>query len=177
MHPPPNLPIGLQVNQAARVIAQAFDAALADAGGSLPVWLVMLNLKAGRSAKQRDLAAAVGIREATLTHHLNALERDGLVRRTRSQTNRRVQSVELTKAGEQQFLRLRQAAMAFDGRLTRGLSDTARRHLSDGLDHLVANLGGRIIPPWAESPPDLADAQPRRRSAKKTTKSIGRKQQ
>jgi MarR family transcriptional regulator for hemolysin len=144
------VPLGLHVNQAARVIAQAFDAALVEAGGSLPVWLVLLNLKIGRLGKQGDLAAAVGIREATLTHHLNGMERDGLLTRTRSETNRRVHVVALTEAGDALFLRLAQAAGQFDGRLTRGLSADARRQLADGLEHLVANLGGKTVPPWAD---------------------------
>ena len=47
-------------------MSRAFDEALVAAGGSLPVWLVLLNLKIRPRANQRELAAAVGIREATL---------------------------------------------------------------------------------------------------------------
>ena len=42
------LPIGLRLNQTARAVGRAFDQALADAGGSLPVWLILLNLTIGR---------------------------------------------------------------------------------------------------------------------------------
>ncbi|MGH9057132.1 MAG: MarR family winged helix-turn-helix transcriptional regulator, partial [Acidimicrobiales bacterium] len=65
------------------MVSRAFDDALAEAGGSLPVWLVLLNLKINPSASQRELAEAVGVREATVTHHLNAMENDGLVTRRR----------------------------------------------------------------------------------------------
>ena len=68
------LPLGLSLARAARVVSRAFDEALGDAGGSLPMWLVLLNLKIGRAANQRTLADAVGVTEATLTHHLNAME-------------------------------------------------------------------------------------------------------
>ena len=45
-------PIGLRLNQAARAVERAFDKALAEAGGSLPVWLILLNLKIHKPANQ-----------------------------------------------------------------------------------------------------------------------------
>src|ERR1700685_2374098 len=83
------VPIGLRLAQASRTVERAFDAALAEAGGSLPVWLVLLNLKVRRPGNQRELAEAVGVREATLTHHLNAMDSAGLTTRRRDPTNRR----------------------------------------------------------------------------------------
>src|SRR6266699_3398282 len=105
------IPIGLRLNQAARAVERAFDKALAEADGTLPVWLVLLNLKIRRPANQRELAEAVGIREATLTHHLKAMDSRGLITRSRDAANRRVQVVALTEAGEAAFLRLREAAI------------------------------------------------------------------
>ena len=63
---------------------------------------------------KRQLAEAVGITGATLTHHLNAMHAQGLVARARDDANRRVQVVTLTEAGEAAFVRLREAAIAFD---------------------------------------------------------------
>ena len=48
MSRPARLPIGLHLAQVAKVVSRAFDDALAGAGGSLPVWLVLISLKAGR---------------------------------------------------------------------------------------------------------------------------------
>jgi MarR family transcriptional regulator, transcriptional regulator for hemolysin len=145
------VPIGLRLNQAARAVERAFDEALAAAGGTLPVWLVLLNLKIRRPANQRELAEAVGIREATLTHHLNALDARGLIARTRDAANRRVQVVTLTEAGEAAFLRLREAAIAFDAKLRTGLADADLATLSTLLGHLAANVGApeNAASPWA----------------------------
>jgi MarR family transcriptional regulator for hemolysin len=140
---PARTPIGLQLTRAARVVGRSFDDALAEAGGSLPVWLVLLNLKARRVANQRELADAVGVREATLTHHLNAMEADGLLTRRRAQDNRRIHVVELTAAGEADFLRLRDAAVAFDRRLRRGVTSEELAQLADVLNRLAANVGAR----------------------------------
>jgi MarR family transcriptional regulator for hemolysin len=148
------LPIGLRLNQAARVVGRAFDQALADAGGSLPVWLILLNLTNGRPGTQRKLAEAVGIREATLTHHLNAMDADGLITRTRDAANRRVQVVTPTDKGKQVFLALRAAAVAFDAKLRTGLDDADEATLATLLTRLSANVAipGDPSPPWTGLP-------------------------
>lgn len=141
MPAPRTPPIGLHLSAAARVVTRAFDDALGAAGGSMPVWLVLLNLKMRRQvANQRELAAAVGIREATLTHHLNAMESDGLLTRRRDPDNRRVHVVELTEAGEAAFTRLRDAALAFDRRLRHGLGTDELSAFEGVLDRLAANV-------------------------------------
>ena len=152
------VPIGLRLNQAARAVERAFDEALAEAGGTLSTWLILLNLKIHRPANQKDLAEKVGVREATLTHHLNAMDARGLITRTRDAANRRIQVVTLTEAGEAAFLRLRSTAMAFDTQLRSGLSDTDVARLGELLSQLAANAGSPVgqAPPWA----GLADGAP-----------------
>jgi MarR family transcriptional regulator for hemolysin len=134
------VPIGLHLSQAARAVGRAFDDALTQAGGTLPVWLILLNLKIRKPGTQRELAEAVGIREATLTHHLNAMDADGLITRTRDAANRRIQVVTLTAKGDEAFLRLRTAAIAFDARLRAGLADTELDTLTTLLARLSANV-------------------------------------
>ena len=148
---PFRLPIGLRLNQVARAVERAFDDALAAAGGTLPVWLILLNLKIGRPGNQRELAEAVGIREATLTHHLNGMDERGLITRTREPGNRRVQVVKLTEQGEAAFLRLREAAIAFDAKLRAGLADDDVDQLETLLAKFSANVGGPApdAPPWS----------------------------
>jgi MarR family transcriptional regulator for hemolysin len=150
------VPIGLRLSQAARAVGRAFDDALAEAGGSLPVWLILLNLKIRRPGTQRELADAVGIREATLTHHLNAMDADGLITRARDAANRRVHIVTLTEKGDQLFLALRIAAMAFDEKLRAGLAESDLATLETLLTRLSANVGvpAQTGPPWG----GLADA-------------------
>lgn len=157
--PPFPTPIGLRLTQASRAVERAFDEALAEAGGTLPTWLVLLNLKIRRPGNQRELAEAVGVREATLTHHLNALDARGLITRTRDAANRRVQVVTLTEAGEAAFLRMREAAIAFDTKLRTGLPEADLAALATLLDRLAANVAPEALqgpkatttptPPWS----------------------------
>ena len=139
---PAHPPLGLHLTRVARTVSRAFDETLAEAGGSLPVWLVLISLKSSPSASQRDLAAKVGIQGATLTHHLDTMESAGLVTRRRDPANRRLHLVELTPAGEALFLRLRDAATAFDRRLRAGLSEGDAGQLEALLTRLRDNVSG-----------------------------------
>ncbi len=120
---PQPVPIGLDVSHTGRLLSRAFNDALVAAGGSLPQWLVLTALKRGDHAMQRDLAEAIGIEGATLTHHLNRMEDDGYVRRERAAGDRRSQLVTLTPAGERQFAALLREVVAFDEQLRAGFSE------------------------------------------------------
>jgi MarR family transcriptional regulator, transcriptional regulator for hemolysin len=149
---PARPPLGPHLARAARTVSRAFDEALAGAGGSLPLWQVLVNLKANPTSSQREIADAMGVTEATLTHHLNAMDADGLLTRRRDPDNRRVHVVELTERGEEVFLRLRGVAMAFDKRLRRGTTEAEVEQLRGLLDRLVANVGAVVDDrsPWAD---------------------------
>ena len=140
MPPPIRPPIGLQLARSSKAVSRAFDDALAETGGSLPVWLVLISLKMRRIANQRELAESVGIREATLTHHLNAMAAQGLLTRERDPSNRRIHQVRLTEDGEATFLRLRSAALQFDRSLRSGISGQEIAVLEDLLHRLEANV-------------------------------------
>jgi MarR family transcriptional regulator for hemolysin len=137
---PVRQPLGLHLARVSKVLSRAFDDALAEAGGSLPVWLVLISLKSGQLASQRELADAVGVKGATLTHHLDAMESAGLVTRQRDPGNRRMHVVRLTAAGDALFFRLRDAAVAFDERLRAGLSEQDADQLRTLLDRLLRNV-------------------------------------
>lgn len=139
---PTSPPIGLHLSSTAKAVSRVFDETLAAAGGSLPSWLILLSLKTRPLANQRELAAAVGIQGATLTHHLNAMENDGLITRRRDPANRRVHVVELTEQGEAAFQRMRGAAVAFDRRLRAGIDDEEIARLAGLLDRLRDNVTG-----------------------------------
>ena len=141
---PAREPLGLHLTRVSRTVSRAFDDALAEAGGSLPVWLVLVSLKSGQLASQRELADAVGVQGATLSHHLNAMESAGLVTRHRDPRNRRLHVVELTPDGDVLFARLREVALAFDQRLRTGLSGPDVDQLEALLDRLRENLSENV---------------------------------
>ncbi|HEX7292769.1 MAG TPA: MarR family winged helix-turn-helix transcriptional regulator [Conexibacter sp.] len=133
-------PLGVRLARTARTATQALEQALADAGGSVPVWQVLLLVRSRQCGTQSEMARALGITGATLTHHLNAMEAQGLVRRWREAGNRRVQHAELTVAGEAAFERLRHVAAAHDERLRSELSAEQVAALAQLLEHVEAAL-------------------------------------
>jgi MarR family transcriptional regulator for hemolysin len=140
MPPPRTPPIGREIAATGKALDRAFSAALGEAGGSVPMWLVLLSLKQQRWRTQQELAAAVGIEGPTLTHHLDALERAGLIARARDPDDRRVVRAELTPEGDERFHALRRTAMAFDRRLRAGLEEAEEQQLRELLARLRANV-------------------------------------
>jgi len=138
--PPVLPPIGLRLARTAHVVSQAFERAMAEAGGSASAWQVLLLVRSEQWGTQSGLAKAMGVSGATVTHHLNALEAQGLVRRWRDDGNRRVQRVELTDDGAALFDRLREVAMRHDERLRSRLSDAETAQLAELLEKLRAGL-------------------------------------
>jgi MarR family transcriptional regulator for hemolysin len=135
-------PIGITLTRTAKAASRAFDDRLAAAGGSRPSWLILVSLKSQQLANQRELAEAVGIQGATLTHHLNAMEADGLIERHRDPENRRVHQVRLTGPGEKLFIRLARVAQEHDARMRAGLNEDELATLASLLDRLYENVTG-----------------------------------
>ena len=133
-------PIGLHLFTSAKAVRRAFDQVLADAGGSIPMWLVLTNLKAADWRSQHNLAGAVGIEGPTLTRHLDGLEQAGLVHRRQDPADRRAVVVELTADGHAVHDRLREVVIAFDRQLRRGLSSDEVSQLGVLLDRLATNV-------------------------------------
>jgi MarR family transcriptional regulator, transcriptional regulator for hemolysin len=131
-----DMPIGLRLTRTARTVANAFERALAEAGGSAATGQVLLLVRTQQWGTQSAMAKSMGITAATLTHHLNALERQGLVRRWREPGDRRSQRVELTEQGSALFDRLREVAVAYDARLRGRLSEAEAEQLAGLLDRI-----------------------------------------
>lgn len=147
MPAPSGPPLGLLLTRSARVVERAFDEALAKVGGTTPMWLTLLAVKTGRGRSQRELAEVIGIHGATLTHHLNGMERAGLLLRHRQPDNRRQHRVELTDAGLALFHACRKAATAFDQQLRDDLDPDKLAEFTQTLDQLRRNAAPGSPPP------------------------------
>src|SRR6476619_1298644 len=137
---PDGPPLGLYLATTSKQVGRAFNRALGKSGGSVPVWLILSSLKGERWRTQQDLARAVGIEGPTLTRHVDALERDGLVTRQRDTGDRRAVRVELTAAGEALHADLLRAVIVFNRRLRRGLAEDDVAQLHELLDRLASNV-------------------------------------
>jgi MarR family transcriptional regulator, transcriptional regulator for hemolysin len=142
---PDGPPIGLLLAATSKSVGRAFNDALAESGGSIPIWLILNALKSEPRRTQLDLARAVGIEGPTLTRHLDGLEQAGLVTRQRGSVDRRAVQVELTRAGQTLHARLLQAVTQFNQQLRSGLSSDDIETLRRLLNQLQDNVGGRRL--------------------------------
>jgi MarR family transcriptional regulator for hemolysin len=134
---PSQPPLGLVLATTAKAVSRAFDDALREAGGSLPIWLVLANLHGDSWPTQQELARSVGIEGATLTRHLDGMETAGLVERRRDGSDRRAVNVELTDAGRELHGRLLQAVIRFNRELHAGLDEGEAEALRATLEKLL----------------------------------------
>jgi MarR family transcriptional regulator for hemolysin len=147
-------PIGLALWETTQLVMRAFDDVLAAHGGNRAVWFVFLALdQATHHPTQRELAQAVGITEATLTHHLGTLERRGLVTRHRDARDRRVQRIEFTTDGRTAFGAMLDAAVALDNRLRAVLGPGGAASLLAGLATVAKAVAAPGAGPETVPPP------------------------
>jgi MarR family transcriptional regulator for hemolysin len=159
---PDGPPLGLLLATTSKAVGRAFNNALAERGGSIPIWLILNALKSEARRTQLELAEAVGIEGPTLTRHLDGMERAELVRRRRGTLDRRAVQVELTRAGHALHDRLLKAVINFNQELRAGLSGEDVETLRSLLRQLQDNVGerGAATRPGAHANP--RDARARR---------------
>lgn len=124
---------------AAKDIRARFEAALAEAGGSLTAWLALRELTDPEGISQRELATRLNLEGPTLTHHCDRLGADGLITRRVSPRDRRVSLIARTEAGEALFVRLAAVAQRFERQLVAGLSSEEIATLTTLLRRITAN--------------------------------------
>lgn len=133
------------VHNCARVWRLAIDKRLKHLGIGQSGWItIAMVAKAPEALSQRALADLVGVEGPSMVSMLDRLERDGLVERVPSPTDRRVKLVQLTDAGRKVFDEVRKEANAFRAFLLDGVDPdevAAATRLLEGLrkrveDHL-----------------------------------------
>jgi MarR family transcriptional regulator for hemolysin len=125
-----------------KAIREYFEDALIQAGASLATWVVLSGIDRGRWDSQRNLAKDLRIEGATLTRHLDRMERDGLIVRTRDSGDRRQSRAELTPKGRELHRRLKTIAQKTGKRACIGLSEEDQTELRRILAQIRTNVGG-----------------------------------
>jgi MarR family transcriptional regulator, transcriptional regulator for hemolysin len=114
-------PIGFLISKTAKIVSRNFEKCLIESGGSLSGWLILLALQEKGWSLQSELSESVGIQGPTLTHHLNGMEKLGLIARKRLVEDRRSHRVEMTAEGQLHFLQMKESALSFDAKLRAAL--------------------------------------------------------
>src|SRR5579862_5130665 len=114
-------PVGRQLVFTAKSMREAFEDMLAAEGATLPSWVVLSALADVGCVTQGALATHVHLEGATITHHVDRLEKAGLVRRQLDPDDRRVRRLELTDAGAELHARLLGAVIRLQQRVLAGI--------------------------------------------------------
>jgi MarR family transcriptional regulator, transcriptional regulator for hemolysin len=136
-------PLGRSLVFTAKAVREAFEATLAEAGGSLGTWVVLSALSDVGIVSQAALASHVHLEGATITHHIDRLEAQGLVRRQSDPDDRRVRRLELTASGAELHNRLFAAVKELERTMTGGVEAEERRAFQRVLERVSANLAAR----------------------------------
>ena len=124
----------------AKAIREAFEATLARNGASLGTWIVLNALSEEGIVSQSMLASHAHVEGATITHHVDRLEAQGLVRRQPDPADRRVRRIEPTPEGKRLHRKLLADMRAFETTLFSGIDGGEREQLRSVLDRIGVNL-------------------------------------
>ena len=102
----------------------------------------LLHLQRAEALSQTDLSERLGMKKAAAGTLIDGLEGKGLVERTRSSEDRRLQLVSITDAGERLVDEVDQMGEALGTGLRQGISREERSQLVSILQRIRQNLRG-----------------------------------
>lgn len=77
-------------------------------GAEKRILFLVYGLKSSQPVTTSEIANKMGVTLAAVTHQVNAMEKQGLIKRLPDSNDRRVSKLELTKKGEAQVVKLKE---------------------------------------------------------------------
>ena len=132
---------GFVVRKTNIAVGNALRRRLSKYGLTLGQYYIMRALWINEGQSQRALSEAVGTTEPTTASVLRMLEKNGLIRRTRNQQDRRTINIFLTENGLEMKRELLLMAMGVNEIATRGLS----QHDIDEIKRLMRAMSANLL--------------------------------
>jgi MarR family transcriptional regulator for hemolysin len=141
----PDSPIGERFSAAVHNTARGWrlliDKQLKHLGIGQAGWMTIAMIaKSGEAMSQRALADLVGVEGPSMVSMLDRLEREGLVTRAPSPTDRRVKLVHLTEAGTALYKQVKDQANAVRGSLLGDIDPAQLKAATELLELLRARI-------------------------------------
>lgn len=133
--------IGYLVTYAQKLLHRGLGEGLQKHGVSVAQWAVLVVLWETDGLTQKQLSERVAVETPTLSRTIDRMERDGLVKRVRSASDRRQIHIHLTEYGAGLWRDLVPEAEANQERALRGISETEEEILRGLLKRVIANMG------------------------------------
>ena len=118
----------------------ALDRQLRPLGFTLSRWMLLLHLSRNDGCTHKELAQCMGIEAATLVRLVDRMEKEGLLTRCNSETDRRVKHLRLSDAGLASVDNIRCCASDLRRKLLAGLSQTEIRIALDVMNNIRSKL-------------------------------------
>ncbi len=117
------------------------DRRLRPLGFSHSRWLLLLHLSRHDGCTHRELAQHIGIEAATLVRMVDHMEKEGLLRRCGSETDRRVKHLHLTDDGKKVVQNIRSYSSDLRKELLAGSNQAEIKIALDVLNNIRSKLG------------------------------------
>jgi len=137
--------IGYLITSVQKLMHRGLGEGLEKHGVSVAQWMVLVVLWEMDGLAQKDLSERVAVETATLSRTVDRMERDGLVVRERSETDRRQVYVRLTEYGAGLWRNLVPEAEANQDRALRHISGDEEEVLRSLLKRVIANMSPPVL--------------------------------
>ena len=128
------------LNRVVREMLRGVDKEFQRRGLTVSKWRILAVLSDRGVCRFGELAQLTSIEPATLSRFVEALIRDGLIRRRRSSSDGRVVTITLTEKGEATFVETLPWGLDVENRLVRTISPDDVQHLKAMLKTMYANI-------------------------------------
>ena len=146
---PPFNPLGRSIGRAHKLVRAWGDRELAELGSSVTEWIVLNNIEiaAPPGASQAEIARYSDMGGPALVRHIDRLEVDGLVTRTRDTADRRTIRLNMTAAGSKHCAAIRAVMARCDKQLRAALAGDQAAVMQQALDTIFEFCVGQLNTP------------------------------
>ena len=142
-------PLGRSIGRTHKFVRAWADRELATLGSSVTEWIVLFHIADAPppGASQTEIARYSDMGGPALVRHIDRLEADGIVVRTRDAADRRIIRLSLTPKGHERLLAVREVMARCDEQLRSLLTQQEARVLTRALDKLFGFCLGEVTQP------------------------------
>lgn len=119
----------------------ALDRQLRPMGFTLSRWMLLMHLSRNDGCTHKELAQSMGIESATLVRLVDRMEKEGLLKRCSSETDRRVKHLRLSDAGIASVEKIRACATDLRKKVLSGLSQDEIQNALNVMNNIRSKLG------------------------------------
>ncbi len=134
--------IGYLMGRAQSQMQNGFEKRIRHLGVTVRQWALLQQCNTHGAIPLRQLASLLAVDGSAVTRLLDRMEKAGLARRTVDETDRRVQTVELTAQARRLLPKLEPISRAGNAEALAGFSQKERRQLQDYLQRIIENTSG-----------------------------------